>query len=61
MALNITPIDVTLSAIASDITTSNIVYKAQSLNVVPILEVGIDFDVIELDNIARCEGGIIAM
>jgi len=24
-------------------------------------KVGIDFDVIELDNIARCEGGIIAM
>ncbi len=58
---NDTPTDVTPSVANSGITTKNIVFKVWSSNVVPILEKRIDSDVIELDNIARGKGGIVAM
>jgi hypothetical protein len=61
MALNTTPTNVIPSVTNSGITISNIEYKAQSSNVVPILEEGIDFDEKELNNITRGKGGIVAM
>ncbi len=57
MALNATPTDVTPSAGNSGITT----IKAQTSSVVLVLEEGIDFDAIELDDTTRGEGDIVVM